>query len=125
VLERAQEAASPGLNATIRDRYFGAASATPVTVFPRLLKLNTHHLSKLDNRGQAVNLEKQIGQIIDGVDDFPALLSLPDQGRFSIGYYHQRQAFFARRDNNTDGDKVLSAPHPASMQQPNQPKLGL
>jgi CRISPR-associated protein Csd1 len=125
VLERAQEAASPGLNATIRDRYFGAASATPVTVFPRLLKLNTHHLSKLDNRGQAVNLEKQIGQIIDGVDDFPALLSLPDQGRFSIGYYHQRQAFFARRDNNTDGDKVPSAPHPASMQQPNQPKLGL
>ncbi|MBA3968893.1 MAG: type I-C CRISPR-associated protein Cas8c/Csd1 [Gemmatimonadetes bacterium] len=125
VLERAQEAASPGLNATIRDRYFGAASATPVTVFPRLLKLNTHHLSKLENRGQAVNLEKQIGQIIDGVDDFPALLSLPDQGRFSIGYYHQRQAFFARRDNNTDGDKVPSAPHPASMQQPNQPKLGL
>ncbi|HUG26114.1 type I-C CRISPR-associated protein Cas8c/Csd1 [Piscinibacter sp.] len=101
VLERAQEAASPGINATIRDRYFGAASATPVTVFPRLLKLNTHHLSKLDNRGQAVNLEKQIGQIIDGVNDFPPLLSLADQGRFSIGYYHQRQSFYTRKEPNT------------------------
>jgi CRISPR-associated protein Csd1 len=99
VLERAQEEANPGLNATIRDRFFGAASTTPVTVFPRLLKLNAHHISKLENRGRAVNLEKLIGGIVDGIDDFPPLLSLQDQGRFSIGYYHQRQDFFARRDS--------------------------
>jgi CRISPR-associated protein Csd1 len=98
VLERAQEAANPGLNATIRERYFGAASTTPVTVFPRLLKLNTHHIAKLENRGQAVNLEKLIGGIVNGVDDFPPLLSLQDQGRFSIGYYHQRQDFFTPKD---------------------------
>lgn len=97
VLERAQEEANPGLNATIRDRYFGAAATTPVIVFPRLLKLNGHHLSKLENRGRAVNLEKLIGGIIDGVNDFPTLLSLQDQGRFSIGYYHQRQDFFVKR----------------------------
>lgn len=100
VLERAQEAASPGLNATIRDRFYGAASTTPVTVFPRLLALKNHHVAKLENRGQAVNLEKQIGAIMEGIQEFPALLALPDQGRFSIGYYHQRQAFFTRR--NTD-----------------------
>jgi CRISPR-associated protein Csd1 len=100
VLERAQEEANPGLNATIRDRYFGAASSTPVTVFPRLLKLNTHHISKLENRGRAVNLEKLIGAIIDGLKDFPPLLSLQDQGRFSIGYYHQRQHFFAKKNGS-------------------------
>lgn len=94
VLEKIQEEANPGINATIRDRYYGAASATPVTVFSTLLKLKNHHLSKLENRGRAVNLEKLIGSIMDGVSDFPAQLPLVDQGRFAIGYYHQRQGFF-------------------------------
>ncbi|HYW07806.1 MAG TPA: type I-C CRISPR-associated protein Cas8c/Csd1, partial [Longimicrobium sp.] len=98
VLERAQEESSPGVNATIRDRYFGAAATTPVTVFPRLLILKNHHLKKMDNRGRVVNLEKLIGEIVDGIDDYPPILSLPDQGQFSIGYYHQRQSFFAPRD---------------------------
>ena len=102
VLERTQEAASPGLNATIRERYYGAASSTPVTVFPRLLKLKNHHIAKLDNRGQAVNLERQIGGIMDGIDEFPPLLTLADQGRFSIGYYHQRQSFFTRNHDGAD-----------------------
>jgi CRISPR-associated protein Csd1 len=109
VLERTQEEANPGLNATIRDRYFGAAASTPVTVFPRLLKLNTHHVSKLENRGRAVNLEKLIGRIIDGIDEFPALLSLQDQGRFSIGYYHQRQDLFPRKDDATGNGSAPSA----------------
>jgi CRISPR-associated protein Csd1 len=105
VLERAQEAASPDINATIRDRFYGAASSTPVTVFPQLMKLKNHHLAKLDNRGQAVNLEKQLGQIMDAVDEFPAHLSLPDQGRFAVGYYHQRQAFFTpKKDSNKGGE---------------------
>ncbi|MBS4096494.1 MAG: type I-C CRISPR-associated protein Cas8c/Csd1 [Sulfuricella sp.] len=104
VLERAQERASPNLNATIRDRYYGAASSTPVTVFPTLLKLKNHHVAKLDNKGEAVNLEKLIGQIVDGIDDFPAQLGLHDQGRFAIGYYHQRQAFFTKSDKNEQGE---------------------
>jgi CRISPR-associated protein Csd1 len=98
VLEKIQEEASPGLNATIRDRYYGAASSTPVTVFSTLLKLKNHHLSKLDNRGRAVNLEKRIGEIIDGLGDFPVQLPLADQGRFAIGYYHQRQDFFKKTE---------------------------
>jgi CRISPR-associated protein Csd1 len=94
VLEKIQEEANPGINATIRDRYYGAASSTPVTVFSTLLKLKNHHLSKLENRGRAVNLEKRLGEIMDGLGDFPAQLRLADQGRFAIGYYHQRQDFF-------------------------------
>ncbi len=96
VLEKIQEEANPGINATIRDRYYGAASSTPVTVFSTLLKLKNHHLSKLENPGRVVNLEKRIGEIMDGIDDFPAQLALEDQGRFAIGYYHQRQDFFKK-----------------------------
>ncbi len=95
-LEKIQEEASPGLNATIRDRYYGAASATPVAVFTTLLRLKNHHLGKL-NPGRATQMEKLIGEIMAGVEDFPRHLNLPDQGRFALGYYHQRQAFFTRR----------------------------
>jgi CRISPR-associated protein Csd1 len=93
-LEKIQEEASPGLNATIRDRFYGSASATPVSAFPHLMKLKNHHVAKLENRGRAVNFERTIGEIMDGLMDFPAHLSLPDQGRFAVGYYHQRQVFF-------------------------------
>ena len=98
VLERAQESASPGINATIRDRFYGAASSTPVAVFPHLMKLKNHHIAKLENKGQAVNLEKLIGEIIWGITDFPTHLGIADQGRFAVGYYHQRQAFFTKKD---------------------------
>jgi len=99
-LEKIQEEASPGLNATIRDRFYGSASGTPVTAFPHLMKLKNHHLAKLDNRGRAVNLEKLICEIMAGITDFPTHLSLQDQGRFAIGYYHQRQAFFTKSENH-------------------------
>lgn len=102
VLEKVQEEASPGLNATIRERYYGAASSSPVAVFTTLLRLKNHHLAKLGNRGRAVNLEKLIGEIVDGIGDFPAHLALADQGRFALGYYHQRQAFFTRSTPSTE-----------------------
>lgn len=100
-LEKIQEEANPGINATIRDRFYGAASGTPVAAFPHLMKLKNHHIAKLENRGRAVNLEKLIGEIFEGVVDFPSHLSMQDQGRFAVGYYHQRQAFFAKSDSNT------------------------
>jgi CRISPR-associated protein Csd1 len=105
VLEKIQEEASPGLNATIRDRYYGAASSTPVSVFTTLLRLKNHHLGKL-NRGRAVQMEKLISEIMDGLADFPRQLALPDQGRFALGYYHQRQTFFAKSEttNTTEGE---------------------
>lgn len=94
-LEKIQEEASPGLNATIRDRYYGAASSTPVAVFTTLLRLHNHHLGKL-TKGRAVQMERLVGEIMGELDDFPRILPLPDQGRFALGYYHQRQAFFTK-----------------------------
>lgn len=76
-------------NSTIRDKYYGAASSTPAAVFGTLTRLSKHHLAKLDNVGERVNTEKRIGSIMQGIKDFPAHLSLADQGRFAIGYYHQ------------------------------------
>ncbi len=96
-LEKIQEEASPGLNATIRDRYYGAASSTPVAVFTTLLRLHNHHLGKL-SKGRAVQMERLVGEIMGGLDDFPRVLALPEQGRFALGYYHQRQAFFTKSD---------------------------
>jgi CRISPR-associated protein Csd1 len=100
-LEKIQEEASPGLNATIRDRYYGAASSTPVAVFTTLLRLKNHHLGKL-TKGRSVQMEKLIGEIMGGLDDFPRILTLSDQGRFALGYYHQRQAFFTKTDTQTN-----------------------
>jgi CRISPR-associated protein Csd1 len=108
-LEKVQEEASSGLNATIRDRFYGAASSTPVTVFSNLLKLSKHHLAKIENRGRVVNLEKLIGEIadaIDGVVGFPNHLSIADQGRFAIGYYHQKQAFYAKKSEPAQGEQA-------------------
>lgn len=99
-LEKIQEEASPGINATIRDRFYGAASGTPVAAFPHLMKLKNHHLAKLENRGRAVNLEKIITEVMGGISDFPTHLNLQDQGRFAVGYYHQRQDFFTKHENN-------------------------
>jgi len=94
VLERLQEAAVHP-SATIRDRFFGAASANPITVFPRLLRGAQPHISKISSGGY---FQKMIGEIVDGLpaQAFPATLTLEEQGLFAIGYYHQRQAFFAK-----------------------------
>ncbi|VAW80920.1 CRISPR-associated protein, Csd1 family [hydrothermal vent metagenome] len=105
VLEKTQEEANPGINATIRDRYYGAASSTPVSVFSTLLKLKNHHLSKIENKGRVTNLEKLYGSIMDDINDFPPVLSLEDQGRFAIGYYHQRQDFFKKREVTDKGEQ--------------------
>ena len=99
VLEKAQEeAVNP--SATIRDRFYGSASSTPVTVFANLMKLKNHHLSKMEE-GRKRYFEKLIGQIMTDINDFPAHLSLADQGRFAIGYYHQRQVFFTKSESTT------------------------
>lgn len=102
-LENVQRAAlGKQINATIRDRYYGAASATPASVFPVLIRNVQHHLSRLrkDKPGFAVNLEKEIGEIIDRLGPtFPKSLRIEAQGHFAIGYYHQTQARFARAES--------------------------
>lgn len=96
-LEKIQSEANPGINATIRDRFYGAASGTPVAVFSNLMRLKNHHLSKLDNQGRRISFERLIAEIIYEVSDFPGHLSLADQGRFAIGYYHQVQSFYTKK----------------------------
>ena len=87
-------------NSTIRDRYYGSASATPNTVFSTLVRLSKHHLSKIEYVGERVNFERLIGEIMDGIPPyFPGHLSLDDQGRFAIGYYHQMQDFFTKKSD--------------------------
>lgn len=97
VLEKAQEEAIPGANATIKDRYIGSASATPGQVFHLLLKNSSNHLAKLrkdaEKRGRAIHLETMAQEIIAGFADFPLTLSATHQGLFMIGYYHQRKDF--------------------------------
>ncbi len=99
-LEKIQEEASPGLNATIRDRYYGAASSTPVAVFTTLLRLKNSHLKKLP-LGRGLWFEKLLGEILGTVADFPKHLPLSDQGRFALGYYHQRQDFFTKKSDDS------------------------
>lgn len=101
VLEKAQKDAIPSANTTIRDRFYGSASATPNVVFPQLLRLAQHHLQKAEYGGRA---DRMIEEIICGIERFPAYLSLDDQGIFAIGYYHQRQAFYTKSENQKEGE---------------------
>lgn len=101
-LEKIQQEANPGINATIRDKFYASASSTPSTVFGNLMRLKNHHLTKLDNSGRRINFEKLLGEIIDGLDCFPSHLMLDDQGQFAIGYYHQAQDFFTKKADKTN-----------------------
>jgi CRISPR-associated protein Csd1 len=103
VLERIQEDAHRDesgrtkIKVTIRDKFYGSASATPQMVFPQLLKLKTYNIRSIENRGLVINHEKLVGEIIDsfdGASNFPKHFNLENQGLFAIGYYHQRQDFF-------------------------------
>lgn len=99
ILEKIQGDAIPGANSTIKDRYYGAASSTPVTVFSRLISLSRHHLSKL-SIGKAVYYENLFQSVFHDIDSngFPKFLSMDDQSRFAIGYYHQREELWKKRE---------------------------
>lgn len=98
VLDKIQEDAN-GIS-SIRERYMNAASATPASVFATILNLSSHHMEKLTNDGKRIFFEKIKQEIIDKIpaSGFPAHLDLQDQGRFFIGYYHQRQEFFTKKE---------------------------
>lgn len=85
-------------NSTIRDKYYGSASGTPATVFGTLIRLSKHHLAGLENVGERINFERLLGEIMSDICDFPPHLKLEDQGRFAIGYYHQMQAFYTKKE---------------------------
>ena len=116
--ETAQRMALGKVNATIRDRYFGAASATPASVFPLLMRGAQNHMGKLRKGGKGAWLEREVEEIIDRLQPpLPRTLPLEAQGRFVLGYYHQRKGQFADRaavaeiesadaeDNDNDNDE--------------------
>jgi CRISPR-associated protein Csd1 len=96
-LEKTQGDALGNLNASIRDRFYSSASSTPRSVFPRLLRTYQHHLGKLEG-GRKVNREKLVQEIVGPLANFPAHLNLADQGLFAIGYYHQMQKFYQKKE---------------------------
>ncbi len=104
VLEKVQEGANPGINATIRDKFYASASSTPNAVFGNLMRLKNHHLSKLQ-QGRSIYFEKLIGEVVSEIPSFPAHLALNEQGQFAIGYYHQRQDFFIKKDKGVDDNE--------------------
>jgi len=109
--EQVQSAAlGYNVNATIKDKFYGAASAQPRKVFHLLESGSANHLSKIGKSkpGLKVNLEKQIGAIMDlmepGKDPFPAGLPDKSQALFGLGYYHQRNEFFRKAIKPTPED---------------------
>ena len=101
VLETIQEAANPGINATIKDKYFNSAAATPAVIFPILINLAQKHLKKLrgSNTGLVIFYEKQLTELCSRLgESYPARMSLPQQGAFQLGYYHQTQARYQKKE---------------------------
>lgn len=104
VLENLQEVANPGINSTIKDRYFNAACASPGVTFPLLTKLANTHLKKISaQKGNVIYFEKLIGGLMNKLEmdkqSFPARLSLPEQGDFILGYYHQVQKRYEKKED--------------------------
>lgn len=101
VLEFIQKDTNPRIKATIRDRYFNSACATPASVFPILIKLMNSHIKKLerDNLGAKISYENQLTEIMGKLDEFPRRLTLEEQGKFDLGYYHQVQDKYTKRED--------------------------
>jgi len=95
VLEKVQSETNKEMKSTINSKYFSSASTTPAVVFPVLLKLAQHHIAKSD---WGFKSNQAIEDILMGIDEFPAFLTLEEQGMFMIGYYHQRKAFFKKKE---------------------------
>lgn len=99
VLEHIQQEANPGINATIKDKYFNSAAAAPAQVFPLLLSLAQKHLRKLADEGSKITFNRRIQGIMEGLgEEFPAHMTLPQQGSFYLGYYHQTQKRYQKKE---------------------------
>ena len=102
VLDKIQEEANN--QHSIRERYMNSASSTPAAVFSTILNLSNHHIENLKSEGRKIYFDKLKQEIVSKInaDGFKAQLDLQDQGRFFIGYYHQRQDFFTKSDENSN-----------------------
>lgn len=103
VYEAVQQAANPGINATIKDKYFSSAAAMPASIFPVLNNLYQKHLRKLST-AQRVYYDKQVGALKNVLsEELPTRLTLAQQGAFDLGYYHQTQKRYTKKEENENG----------------------
>lgn len=102
VYEAVQQSANPGINATIKDKYFNSAAAMPASIFPVLNNLCQKHLRKLAS-GQRVYYDKQI-MALKGVlgECYPTRMTLAQQGSFDLGYYHQTQKRYTKKEEENN-----------------------
>jgi CRISPR-associated protein Csd1 len=108
-LEKVQQEAVGNINASIKDRYFTSACASPSTVFPVLLRLSQHHISKAKYGHVSDNHIRDLLNMLDVENNpFPARLSLDEQGIFVLGYYHQRAAFYKPKSNDQETDSEVN-----------------
>ncbi len=98
VLEKLQKDANPGLNSTIKDRYYASASITPKAVFSTLMRLHNYHLQKLKGQNSTVYYNKLIAEILDQLQCIPAHLDLDNQGLFALGYYQQQKDLYTKKE---------------------------
>ena len=100
VFEEIQQKANPSINTTIKDKYFNSAAAAPATIFPVLDNLCQKHLRKLDDKSR-IYCSRLLGDIKDKLgEEYPARMTLPQQGSFYLGYYHQTQKRYAKKEEN-------------------------
>ena len=99
IYEAIQEAANPGINATIKDKYFNTAASTPAVIFPILNNLSTKHLRKLST-GQRIMYEKKLISLAGILgEEYPSRMNLAQQGSFYLGYYHQTQKRYEKKED--------------------------
>lgn len=107
VLEAIQEEANPGINATIKDRYFNAACATPASIFPVLIQLKNSHIKKIKSlrrrdsseKDYKMDYEERLAKLLKDIEEFPKKLTREEQGRFILGYYHQVQKRYEKKED--------------------------
>ena len=106
VLEKAQkDALGDKVNSPLRERYIGSASSTPRMIFPMLLRLTQHHVTKAKKSrfdSYDKRFSERVSEILGEMTDFPAVLSLEDQGRFMLGYYHQNNALYQKKSDSSE-----------------------
>ena len=100
MLESIQEEANPGINTTIRDKYFNSACANPASVFPILIKLKNSHIRKIERQTEWKKkyFEKSLTELTGKIIEFPKSLTLEEQGQFILGYYHQVQKRYEKKE---------------------------
>ena len=100
VLECIQKDASPEINATIKDRYFNSACSNPASVFPILMKLKNSHLRKIGRQKEwrKAYFEGVLAELLGKITEFPKSLTLEEQGHFILGYYHQVQKLYEKKE---------------------------